>query len=243
MLIRLATPQDEPAIAALCAAAFFNEHLFGVTIHPHRHAYPADKQIFWRQWLREDLSTPCARVIVSTTLENGQEIITGMATWQRQGSDPYAQAVKNEWINPGAFPPLESTHNRAMDPTRASILQDSEPYFKHFWNATTNGVPRLENWYLHLCCIHPSHQKRGYGQQLVSWGLERARNEGVHASVMASDGADAFYLRYGFDECVGNCCQGEGNPLGVAGVRGGDVLFMWAKTESKGTTETDLALS
>ena len=70
-------------------------------------------------------------------------------------------------------------------------------------------------------------------RELHTWqvgdNLNRARTEGVHASVMASDGADAFYLRYGFDECVGNCCEGEGNPLGLAGVRGGDVLFMWAK--------------
>lgn len=77
--------------------------------------------------------------------------------------------------------------------------------------------------------MNPSFQKRGFGYDLVGWGLQRAREENVHASVTASEGNVNFYLRCGFDEVVGNCTQGEGNPLRLAHVAGGDVLFMWPK--------------
>jgi hypothetical protein len=49
----------------------------------------------------------------------------------------------------------------------------------------------------------------------------------VYASVVASLGNDKFYLRCGFDEVVGNCTEGEGNPLNRVG--GGDILFMFPK--------------
>lgn len=226
MPIRLAIPQDELAIATLCTKTFFDENLFGKTIHPHRHEYPEDVEIFWHNWIREDFNTRCARIVVST---NEQGTITGMATWQRQGSSEQAQKLIDSWSNPGDFPPLERTENRALDPSKATILQDSESFFKYHWNGVMNGVPRKENWYLHLCCVAPGCQGKGYGKDLVKWGLDKASEEGVHASVMAAKGAEKFYAKYGYDEIVGNCCDGEENPLRKAGVTGGDILFMWAK--------------
>ena len=231
MPIRLATHQDEPAIAALCAAAFFEESLFGQTIHPYRHQYPGDVEIFWHDWMRNDFKERRNMIIVATTTEDGKEKIVGVATWQRQGDDEGANEVTEKWSDPGAdaFPPLSSMHNRAMDPSKQTLLQDSASYCKHHWTATTNGLPRSQNWYIHLCAVHPSYHKRGFGQQLVKWGIDRARRENVHASVLASEGNNDFYLRCGFDEVIGNCTEGEGNPLGVAKVKGGDILFMWAK--------------
>jgi hypothetical protein len=52
--------------------------------------------------------------------------------------------------------------------------------------------------------------------------------------VAASKGNERFYLRSGFDEVVGNCTYGEGNPLNKAGVEGGDILFMFPKQRQKG---------
>jgi len=136
--------------------------------------------------------------------------------------------MQQEWSDPGKFPALESTKNRAMDPEREDILQRTYPLFKHHWATSTNGLPRSENWYLHLLGIDPAYGGQGHGRALVQWGLEQARKEGVHASVIASDQKDRFYLRSGFDEVVGNCCEGEGNPLGEADVKGGSIIFKWA---------------
>ncbi|OAL03150.1 hypothetical protein IQ06DRAFT_292368 [Phaeosphaeriaceae sp. SRC1lsM3a] len=236
MPVRLATPQDEPYIAAICAAAFFNEPLFGQLIHPLRDQYPDDVQIFWHGRMRRMFYDRRDKMIVNTITENGVEKIVGMATWQRQGDDDGAQKVMQEWQDPGpdAFSPLASENNRAIDRSKETILSDSWPYFKHHWEGITNGVPRPNNWYLNLCCIHPDYQKRGVGRPLVTWGLDRAREENVHASVTTSHGNEHFYLRCGFDEVVGTCSEGEGNPLAAAKVLGGEILWMWAKrTEPK----------
>jgi GNAT superfamily N-acetyltransferase len=223
-------------MAAICAAAFFEEHLFGHLIHPKRHQYPDDMQIFWHGRVRKFFNEPRDRIIVATLPVDGAEKIVGMATWQRQGSDPGAQQIIQDWTDPGpdAFAPLSSTNNRAIDPSKASILEDAYPFFKHHWQGTTNGLPRANNWYLNLCCIDPRYQKRGIGQALVHWGLERARTENVHASVTTSHSNEAFYLRCGFDEIVGTCSEGEGNPLAKANVKGGEILWMWANEPTEG---------
>jgi GNAT superfamily N-acetyltransferase len=232
--IRLATPEDEPAIAAVCTAAFFDEPLFGQYVHPHRHQYPSDVQIFWHGRARAFFREPRDRLIVATLPdETGASKIVGMAVWQRQGDDAGAQKIISEWQDPGpdAFAPLPSTNNRAIDPSRQTILADASPFFKHHWQGTTWGLPRENNWYLNLCCIHPGYQKRGVGQLLVRWGLALAAQENVHASVTTSHANEHFYLRCGFDEIVGTCAEGEANPLRLAGVKGGEILWKWAKGE------------
>lgn len=86
-----------------------------------------------------------------------------------------------------------------------------------------------------MCAVDPAYQGRGIGKLLVQWGLQRAREENVHASTTSSHETEPFYLGAGFDEIVGNCSEGEGNPLAEAGVKGGAILFMWAK--DKGPSE------
>ncbi|KAH7351398.1 acyl-CoA N-acyltransferase [Pyrenochaeta sp. MPI-SDFR-AT-0127] len=230
MPIRPATPQDEPAMASLCTAAWFDEALFGPVIHPHRHQYPEDVIIFWRESIRSNWKNPRNRIFVATTTEDQEEKIVGIATWQRQGDDEGAKRVEREWVDVGsdAFPPLPSTINRAIDPSKRTILQDSFPYYSHHWHGS-----RSNNWYLTLCGIHPDYQGQGFGRELVTWGLSKAREENVHASVASSLGNDDFYLRCGFDEVVGNCTEGEGNPLGIAQVAGGNLLFMWPRVQDE----------
>lgn len=125
-------------------------------------------------------------------------------------------------LGPDAFPPLSKRENRALDPTKRNVLEESMPYSEHLWTGA-----RANNWYLSLCGTHTDYQGKGIGRELVAWGLDRARKENVHASVISSAGNDAFYLRCGFDEVVGNATTGEGNP--ISGVSGGSVLFMWPK--------------
>lgn len=231
MHIRLAQPSDEPAIAAICARAFFEEDLFGRVMHPRRAEFPQDVQIFWHEWVRNDWANPRNKVIVAVTTEDDQqEKIIGAAIWQRQGDDAGAQKNISTWVDPGTFSALESTDNRALDPSKKTILADSAPYTKHYW-----AGPCAINWYLSLCCVDPDIKGRGAGRLLVRWGLDRAEDEGVRASVMASEGSDEFYLKCGFNEVTGNANEGEGNPLQKEDVKGGNILFMWA--EGKNSVE------
>lgn len=229
MYLRSAKPSDEPAIADICTRAFFDEDLFGRVIHPYRTQYPKEVQIFWHEWLRNDWNSPRNRIIVAVKAHNGQqEKVVGAAVWQRQGDDTGAQEIIAGWTDPGVWPALSSTQNHALDPTKKTILQDSAPYTKHYW-----AGPCATNWYLSLCCVDPDIKGCGAGRLLVRWGLDRAEEEGVRASVIASEGSDGFYLKCGFDEVVGNANEGDGNPLRKVNVKGGNILFMWVKGDEE----------
>jgi hypothetical protein len=219
MYIRPALPSDEPAMVRICTRAFFDEDLFGRVIHPHRHTYPEDVAVFWREQLRAEWIEPSNRIMVAVTSPDADaaapdtltitgEQIVGVAVWQRQGTDAGADRIRAEWQDPGAFPPAPTTLNRAIAPENKDILDRTLPFFKHLW-----AGDRANTWY----------------RAVVQWGLNQARSEGVCASVTASAGNEKFYLKCGFDEIVGNACLGEGNPLGEMQTTGGDVLFMWAR--------------
>ena len=47
----------------------------------------------------------------------------------------------------------------------------------------------------------------------MKWGVEKARQEGISASVISGTEKDRFYRRCGFEELVGRVTDGEGNPL------------------------------
>lgn len=228
MHLRPAQHADEPTIARICARAFFDEDLFGRVIHPHRYDFPDDVKVFWHEWIQGDWSDARNELIVAVEHDkNHQETILGLAVWQRQGDDAGAQKIKSAWVDPGAWPALPSTKNRALDPSKKTILQESAPYTKHYW-AGDNAT----NWYLSLCCVDPDVKGQGVGRLLVQWGLKRAQDERIKASVISSDGSDAFYIKCGFDEVIGNANEGDENPLRKENVKGGNILFMWDKSGS-----------
>jgi GNAT superfamily N-acetyltransferase len=227
MNIRFAQPSDELLIVGVCHRAFFDEDLFGRVIHPHRHEFPEDVKIFWHEAAREAWSNPRNKTVVVTTTDDAQqEKIIGVAFWQRQGDDTGAQKVISEWADPGPWPALPSMSNRALDPSNKDVLQRSAPYTKHYWTGAN-----ATNWYLSLCAVDPDASGRGAGRLLVRWGLDRAEEEGIRASVIASENNDAFYLKCGFSEVVGDASEGDGNPLKKVDVKGGSILFMWPKDE------------
>ncbi|KAF9692664.1 hypothetical protein EKO04_009737 [Ascochyta lentis] len=221
MYLRDAQPTDEPLMAAICTRAFFDDDLFGRVIHPQRSTYRNDVQIYWHEWLRQAWSCPRSRLVLAVAVEDQQERIVGVAIWERQGDDEGAQRASKDFKDPGPWPKLDSTQNRALDPSKKTILHDSEPYWKpHYWVGSC-----AINWFLALCCVDPTYQKNGYGNLLTGWGLERAKKEGIRASVIASEGTTEFYMKCGFKKVVGNASEGEGNPMAEANVKGGDILF------------------
>lgn len=106
--------------------------------------------------------------------------------------------------------------NRAADPDKINILDETFPLFAHHWTE-----PRQQNWYLEFLCTHPGYQGQGLGKELVLWGVNRAKEDKICASVISAAGKEAFYGRYGFVE-VGRANVGR---LGACGIRGGAILF------------------
>jgi GNAT superfamily N-acetyltransferase len=104
--------------------------------------------------------------------------------------------------------------NRAADPTKATILQDSWPLISHYWEGS-----RKEGWYLDLCAVHPEFQGKGCGRELVEWGVDAAAREGVVASVISAAGKERFYGRFGFVEV------GRSNVGTMSVLEGGAIMF------------------
>lgn len=111
--------------------------------------------------------------------------------------------------------------NRAADPYSADIFERALPFTAHYWEGK-----RADGYYLDLLAVDPDAQKHGYGKQLVQWGLMKAKEAHVCASVVSSFGSDPFYLKCGFQEVVGNATEGEGNPLNECEAKGGNILFV-----------------
>lgn len=117
--------------------------------------------------------------------------------------------------------------NRAAHPAREDVLERAYPFIADSWSGD-----RAESWYLETLVVHPGCQGRGVGRALVQAGLDAFvdRGEeagGVCASVISSDGKEAFYQKCGFEVEDGHLGRGEGNPM--AGGEGGRMFWREAR--------------
>ncbi|KAF2013613.1 acyl-CoA N-acyltransferase [Aaosphaeria arxii CBS 175.79] len=231
--LRLATPADQPAIARLCASAFYEDELYGPLMHPFRKEYPQDYEAYFhRKFASEWYNWDCIWWVVTVPADDAtavkeskgsnpdEEKLVGIAIWEYKGS----MATK---YGLGAWDPRRlvkpaveycQSIQTAMCPNRAAnpdpILHNpfphALPFFKHHW-----AGPRENSIYLDLLGIDPAYQGRGLGKQLVQWGIEKAKEEGVCASVVSSKAGYGLYQKMGFNDEAGFCQEGgdKGNPL------------------------------
>lgn len=230
MPLRPATFADLLPASKAMAAAFKDEELFGGVLHPHRQQYPDDMYLFFLRLLRVMYySSPDNYIILYTTThpQTGEkDAIAGAALWTRKRAVKQKPTLPNQAMATA----MESYNaaealiypNRAADPSMADVLDRMEPFTAHHWTGT-----RAESWYLNLLGVDPAFGGKGAGRELVAWGFERAREEGmgVGCSVIVAVGKEKFYERCGFDVTVGRAGDegGEANPL--RDVRGGAIMF------------------
>ena len=100
------------------------------------------------------------------------------------------------------------------------------PFISHYYLSPPH---RLTRWSLECISVLPEYREHGHGRELVTWGLERAREEGIPSNVMAAADRERFYQRCGYTEMVGHATdgvdqQGRVNPF-KGRIRGGCILF------------------
>lgn len=237
MPIRPVTQADIIQASQILASAFFEEPMFGGYIHPHRHTYPEDMQLFFRRQMRLSLAknNPYDQFIVAYEVQaaGAEESITGCAHWVRTSPDAPGPSLAEQAAVKAAEAVNASEElvspNRALEPSRADVLERAEPFIAHHWTGT-----RAEGWYLSLAGVSPAHGKKGIGRELVGWGFEKAREEGVVCSVISAEGKEGFYQSCGFDVVVGTVGEfgGEANP--ARGVPGGTIHFWDNRIEPMG---------
>jgi predicted N-acetyltransferase YhbS len=111
------------------------------------------------------------------------------------------------------------------------------PYLDVF---TEEPAYRQNRWELLTLAVDPAHQNKGLGQEMVAWGLQKAKEDGLPAVVIGAQGTERLYNRCGFVHTVGNVSQYEfdddkdgakvkridqKNPLNAAGIVGGTVMW------------------
>ncbi|KAF3352579.1 hypothetical protein VDGD_08283 [Verticillium dahliae] len=216
-------------IAHVMATAFWEDNLFGELIHPHRDEHPDDVDLYWLRRARVNFWDFRWKWLVATTKDvNGNEVIAGIAQWARLGDG--GQKMDCWYLDPrNSLKPLSSlamkAHawlwpSRAVDAKEEDIIERAYPFFDDIWTGK-----RAESWYLEAVAVRPDFQGQGVGYKLVQWGIQRAREEGICASVSSAKGKDGFYTKCGFDEQYGSARQGEGNPL--AEVEGANMFWKW----------------
>ena len=226
-ILRRARISDHSAMASVFATAFFEDILFGREIHPYRHQYPADCELYWLRRIQQ-YWWHWAHVFLVTTVvvrdeSSGrqQEVITGVAHWSRLGD---CAKVAGYGLSSRIWP------NRAADPNKEFMVEKSYPFTEHYWSPE---LERYECWNLEHLAVHPDCQNHGLGRKLVQWGMQRADEEDLATSVVSAVTAEDFYRKCGFDVGpVGWSGEGEGNPL--ANIPGGAILFRDAKHVREG---------
>ncbi|MCJ1402732.1 hypothetical protein MMC11_005953 [Xylographa trunciseda] len=244
MPIRVARHSDLFTISSIFAAGFYDEEVVGDLMHPYRSQYPQDYLAYWRRkcWERWWDYSRVFMVSFEQDGNGGKEVLTGVADWQRVGSG--WERVWGLWglSDPRLLLRLTMTFvNMIFDvlwPNRAASKPPEigpttlEPILWPFISHHYLSPPhRRTHWSLSCLAVLPQYQNRGHGRQLVAWGLERARQEGVPAAVMAAKGKEIFYERCGFTELVGWATDGVDNPLNGR-ISGGAIMFTGTKDDS-----------
>lgn len=135
---------------------------------------------------------------------------------------------------------------RRVVPNKAAARPTPEdPHPLAQWNFISRILPyaasffsephRQTHWSLEILAVHPDYHGKGYGRELVNYGLERAKSDpegDLPVCVVAAEGKEGFYLKSGFKEIVGWMSQtvgsdGSDNPMRERGIGGGAVL--WTK--------------
>ncbi|KAF2181603.1 acyl-CoA N-acyltransferase [Zopfia rhizophila CBS 207.26] len=224
MTVRPACYSDMPAMAAVAARAFHDDELFGTLMHPFRAQYPDDYEAFFLRRMRENW-WDWSHVWWVATIDDE---VVGIAEWEMKGRVKKRIDLAAWDLRRVMMPTVKVIHALSLrirpspaanpDPRLRDPFPAAHRFFEHHWTGS-----RADTVYLELLAVDPRFQGRGLAKELVQWGLDYAKEEGVCASVIASESGYEFYKRMGYTVQVGHATEGEGNPL--AGLKSGWILF------------------
>ncbi|KAH6996036.1 acyl-CoA N-acyltransferase [Ilyonectria sp. MPI-CAGE-AT-0026] len=190
--LRDATPQDIPAIAKICTAAFHptTDIITRTLFPPHLKASDAgdDEAAYSWRAARKSHSMESKRNIMMVAVDgdlNGE--IVGFALWESpvNPEDPLQTAP--------AYPEPPSTLDQAAYAELRSVA--SADAKETFGEQGTRDV-----WHLDYIGIDPKHQRRGIGKMLVDWGVKRAASDGRDCYLIATPAGRPLYLAFQFED-------------------------------------------
>ncbi|KAH7039677.1 acyl-CoA N-acyltransferase [Microdochium trichocladiopsis] len=152
------------------------------------------------------------------TVEKGDRRIVGFSIWElppsqrvaaqdeRADRDPSSVTTENALgrLSPALNSSIQAKGVQAPSKERpdanpARVAKYTEEFLKakHRFFEEPFGD---KNLYLSILACHPAYHRRGIGKQLVRWGLEKARREGLDLTVFGSPMGSLLYRNVGFRE-------------------------------------------
>ncbi|KAL4963683.1 GNAT family N-acetyltransferase [Aspergillus stella-maris] len=189
-----ASKADATRIADIHMAAFGSNHMLLAQ-------FPTPKireglRVAIREKATSEIDDPCWTVlVVRDTTTPGNEIIS-FAKWQHPIPESQAHSyVEVPWKWPAG--------------TRLDILDE---WTKKVVAAGENLLGKTPCYCLTYIGTDPKYERRGSASMLVNWGLERAKREGVPASLESTKNAWPLYEKLGFrgEELISMTLEGVG---------------------------------
>lgn len=230
MPLRQATFADIHHGAQIMATAFKEGPIMAHYLHPYRGQHPEGMYLYFLRKLRLAWARGPPDDILLVTYDtdaSGKETtITGFAHWHRKRAREAPRSIYSTAVvqATATYNYLTSIiwPNRAIEPSRAGLFTQIDPFISHHWTGS-----RAEVWMLGLIAVDPTAGKKGYGRQMVEWGMRHAEQDGVACSLIAGKWAVGFYRKCGFNVETGTLTDegGDDNPMRKAGVEGGTIMF------------------
>jgi ribosomal protein S18 acetylase RimI-like enzyme len=173
--VRLARPDDVPAIADALASAFLTDPVM-VWALPAMNGRGRELRRLYAAIARYE-AIPAG----TTLLAEDASRVAGVAVWRRRG-----RRGRPSWRDI-AFA-LSAGRALGRDMTRMAALG----------RAASRARPRVPHWYLQLLGVAAGTQRTGFGSALVRRQLTSCDAEGLPAYLETTEENLAFYARFGF---------------------------------------------
>jgi GNAT superfamily N-acetyltransferase len=122
-------------------------------------------------------------------------------------TDEYAGAAL--WLPPGVHPDEEGLGDVTQSTVSASLREAVFAVFEQM----AAYHPSEPHWYLPLMGVDPAHQRKGHGDALMSYALERCDRDHAPAYLESTNPRNvSLYQRHGF-EALGKIQVGSSPPL------------------------------
>ncbi|KAM7218022.1 Acyl-CoA N-acyltransferase [Rhypophila decipiens] len=199
-LVRPATEADCPAIGHIGREAF--RPGIGQLMYPPRlqhrtlentdetsEGWPfIDEQEYQLKRAHWRINTTTTVVLVDT--DQPDEIL-GYAHWEAPRGSPYYKSEEADKSKDEELKPVPPTFDRAR------MAQIGDEFDAAAIKALgENGYKDM--WYLAVLCVHPNHQGKGVGKQILQWGMARAAEERKSVFLLGSSEGFPLYRSQGF---------------------------------------------
>jgi GNAT superfamily N-acetyltransferase len=187
------------------------------TLFPRREKYPDDFRRFIAEHIRESMLNPLHRVMAAVVHINSHDPrcgcavntngvrIVGFAIWERMGvSAPDAVKEKETtWLWMSRM--LRSAVATLTAPVDFNSAVDYDGY--HHWMLAKDHEDgeyqkwHKDYWRLHAVVVDEMWRSFGVGSKLISWGLQKARDENITAVAETSpvgEHCEEVFVRLGF---------------------------------------------